>query len=90
METRKLLKIIIVLSIVGMAVDTLLSYNKITDSNVACEAGGGCDIVAGSIYSEIGDTGIPVSFLGFGAFLLFGILSAGALKGKTDGSKGDS
>ena len=80
MDSKTALKIIIILALAGMAVDALLTYNKITYSRIGCPAGGGCDIVTGSIYSEV--LGIPVSLLGMGAFIFFIILALLALNGK--------
>ena len=85
MDSQKIFKLIIVLSILGILVDGLLLYNKTTDSNVACEAGGGCDLVGGSIYSEI--AGIPVSVFGIGAFFVFALIGAAGLKGKLEPGK---
>lgn len=63
----------IVLAVLG-AVDALyLTYVKLAHAQAAfCQAGGGCDTVNASPYSEIG--GIPVALLGFGAFLLILLL----------------
>lgn len=77
MNSRTWLKLIIVLSLIGIGADALLTYNKLTDSAVGCAAGGGCDIVKGSIYSEF--MGIPVSLFGLGTFLFFIALSLLAL-----------
>lgn len=78
MDARGWLKLIIACSLLAIVADSVLTYNKLTDSAVGCAAGGGCDIVKGSIYSEL--FGIPVSLIGSGAFLLFIILAAAGLK----------
>ena len=66
------LKLIVVFSLIAIGADAMLTYNKLTDSAVGCPAGGGCDIVKGSIYSEF--FGIPVSLFGMGAFIAFLVL----------------
>ncbi|QQR93014.1 MAG: vitamin K epoxide reductase family protein [Candidatus Iainarchaeum archaeon] len=65
-------KLIIVFTLIAIGADAMLTYNKLTDSAVGCPAGGGCDIVKGSIYSEF--FGIPVSLFGMGAFIAFLVL----------------
>ena len=80
MDKMKGFQIIVVLSLLAIGADVLLTYNKVTDSAVGCQAGGGCDIVAGSIYSEF--MGIPVSLFGLAAFLFFILISILALYGK--------
>jgi uncharacterized membrane protein len=80
MNPKTALKIIIILSLAGMAVDSLLTYNKISYSRIGCPVGGGCDIVTGSIYSEF--FAIPVSLFGLGAFMFFIAASLLALNGK--------
>lgn len=67
------LKLIVVFSLIAIFADATLTYNKLTDSAVGCPAGGGCDIVKGSIYSEF--FGIPVSLFGMGAFIAFLVLA---------------
>ncbi len=69
MNARVWYYLIIVFSLLALFADGTLTYNKLTDSAVGCPAGGGCDIVKGSIYSEV--LGIPVSLIGMGAFLTF-------------------
>lgn len=73
MNRDQWLLLIIVFSLIGIGADALLTYNKLTDSAVGCAAGGGCDIVKGSIYSEF--MGIPVSIFGLGTFALFILLA---------------
>ena len=52
------------------ALDSIyLIYIKISHAQAAfCAPGGGCDIVNGSPFSEIG--GVPIAVLGLGAYLL--------------------
>ncbi len=77
--------LIIAFSLLALFADGTLTYNKLTDSAVGCPAGGGCDIVKGSIYSEI--FGIPVSLIGMGAFLSFIALALLGLKKKLSNEK---
>lgn len=63
----------IFLTFVGLGIDFILFYNKITYTSSACPIGGSCDFVNNSVYSEM--FGIPVSFFGLLAFAFFLILS---------------
>ncbi len=80
MDAKTALKIIIILSLAGMAVDSLLTYNKIYSEKIGCPIGGGCDIVASSPYSVF--LGIPVSVLGLGAYLFLFAVAILGLNGK--------
>lgn len=80
MDSRKALQIIVILALVGMALDAFLTFNKITLSRIGCPVGGGCDIVSNSPYSEF--FGIPVSIFGFGAFMFFMVAALLAINEK--------
>ncbi len=64
------------LVVVGLLVSGYLSYTRLTDTTLVClEASGfNCDVVQSSIYAKL--LGIPVSYLGFGAYLALGALLA--------------
>jgi len=80
MDSKSMIKIIIILALAGMAIDALLTYNKITYSKIGCPAGGSCDIVISSPYSEF--FGIPVSLYGMGAFIFFVFVGLLSLNGR--------
>ena len=63
----------IILAFMGLGVDFILFYNKITSNEVACPLGGSCNFVNNSVYSEI--LGIPVSVFGLLGFALFLVIS---------------
>ena len=85
MNYSKVFTAIILLALAGMSFDTLLTYNKVTSSSLGCQAGGGCDIVSGSIYSEF--FGVPVSLFGFSAFIAIFVIALLGLKGKLPAKK---
>jgi uncharacterized membrane protein len=56
------------LAILGTIDAVYLTYIKIAHERALfCEAGGGCDVVNSSPYSEL--FGVPISLLGLGAYL---------------------
>ena len=58
---------------IGLLDSIYLSWVKITQSEVYCGTSGQCETVNNSSYSEIG--GIPIAYLGLGAYLvIFGLL----------------
>jgi uncharacterized membrane protein len=67
-RTDMLRKISIILSIAGLIVAGYLVYLDVSGSTAAlCSAGGGCDTVRESRYSQIGP--IPVALIGVGGYL---------------------
>jgi uncharacterized membrane protein len=68
------LKIIIALSVIGIAISGYLLYTKITGYQSFCDFSPevSCDAVNQSPYSEFpANSGIPISGLGIAAFLIF-------------------
>jgi uncharacterized membrane protein len=63
---------------IGLLDSLYLSWSKITQQNVFCGTSGQCETVNNSPYSEIG--GVPIAFLGVGAYLV--ILALLYLDGK--------
>lgn len=59
-------KILIVLSVIGVADAIYLTYVKLQTGGI-CVAGAGCEIVNSSVYSQI--AGIPIAALGGLAYL---------------------
>jgi len=59
----------IILVVIGLAITGYLSYTKLTDTTTVCVESGSfnCDLVQHSIYSRL--LGIPVAYLGFGAYV---------------------
>ena len=58
----------IILSILGTLDAGYLSYVKFANAQIICGQYSGCETVNTSVYSEV--AGIPVAFLGAGAYLL--------------------
>ena len=54
-------------ALAGVAVAGYLTWAHFADSSVLCVAGGGCETVQESEYSEI--AGVPVAVLGLGAYV---------------------
>jgi uncharacterized membrane protein len=52
---------------IGLLDSIYLSWVKITHSEVYCGTSGQCETVSNSSYSEIG--GVPIAYLGLGAYL---------------------
>jgi uncharacterized membrane protein len=73
-QTDTLRRVSLVLVAVGLAITAYLCYVKLTNTNAVClEASGvSCEVVQSSAYSQI--LGIPIVYLGFGAYLLLGAL----------------
>jgi len=61
------------LTFMGLGIDFILFYNKITSNEVACPIGGSCNFVNNSVFSEM--FGIPVSVFGLLAFAFFLVIS---------------
>jgi uncharacterized membrane protein len=60
-------------ALAGIAVAGYLSWVHLDDAALVCVAGGGCETVQESEYAEV--AGIPVAFLGLGAYVvLFGLI----------------
>jgi uncharacterized membrane protein len=64
----------LVLVVIGLAITAYLSYVKLTNTNAVClqASGVSCEVVQNSAYSQI--MGIPIVYLGLGAYLLLGAL----------------
>ncbi len=74
----------IALAAVGLIVATYLTWLHFSDSQALCVAGGGCDTVRKSSYSEIATTGIPVALVGMCGYLtILGILTTEELAPRT-------
>jgi len=56
----------IILALIGLLDSVYLSYVKLAHSQVYCGTSGDCEAVANSPYAEI--AGIPIAFLGVGAY----------------------
>lgn len=82
MHDSRRYKLVLLLSVIGMAVTSYLMYQHYKPAGGAfCNVNEfiSCDVVNKSIYSEI--LGIPVSILGFGAYFILAFGSVAALKG---------
>ena len=66
----------LILVVIGLAITGYLSYTKLTDTTTVCVESGAfnCDMVQHSIYSRL--LGIPVAYLGFGAYVALIVLLA--------------
>jgi len=64
----------LVLVCVGLVISGYLSYVKLLDAPIYCSDDGtfSCGVVTNSRYSTLG--GIPVAYLGFGLYMLIGVL----------------
>lgn len=62
----------IVLAVIGLFDSAYLSYVKLVNSKVFCGGSNQCETVNNSPYSEI--AGIPIAYIGLGAFLVIGLL----------------
>jgi len=69
---QKLRMTTVVLAVIGLFDSAYLSYVKIVNSRVFCGGSNQCETVNNSPYSEI--AGIPIAYLGFGAYLVIGLL----------------
>jgi len=58
--------------VIGLLDAAYLSYVKVINSQVFCGTSQQCEIVNNSSYSEI--AGVPIAYLGFGAYLVIGLL----------------
>ncbi|MDP2666019.1 MAG: vitamin K epoxide reductase family protein [Candidatus Diapherotrites archaeon] len=67
--------VILVLALIGIGIDSILLYNKLSDTSTACPIGGNCDFVNNSVYSEM--FGIPVSVFGILGFAFFFLIAWG-------------
>ena len=61
----------------GIVVSGYLASKRLTGGSLACTRWAQCDVVNSSIYSKL--LGIPVSFIGLGAYLLLLALALAAL-----------
>ena len=61
----------------GIVVSGYLASKRLTGGSLACSRWAQCDVVNSSIYSKF--LGIPVSFIGLGAYLLLLALALAAL-----------
>ena len=64
---RRLLIAIGVISLIGIAVASYLTYTHYAGLNVVCPVSGGCETVQKSVYSKL--AGIPVAVLGLGGYI---------------------
>jgi uncharacterized membrane protein len=64
---RRLLIAITVVSLIGIAVATYLTYTHYAGINVVCPVSGGCETVQKSVYSKL--DGIPVAVLGLAGYI---------------------
>ena len=71
---RRLLIAIAVISLIGIAVATYLTYTHYAGLNVVCPVSGGCETVQKSVYSKL--AGIPVAVLGLAGYIAI-LLSLG-------------
>lgn len=64
----------LVLVFFGLLVSGYLSYIKLTDAPMQCIQGSvfNCDYVQNSAYSRL--AGIPIAWLGFGSYIVIGVL----------------
>lgn len=64
----------LVLVVIGLTVSGYLSYVKLVDTPMVCVQGSvfNCDFVTNSIYSRM--FGIPIAWLGFGMYIVVGLL----------------
>jgi uncharacterized membrane protein len=70
--TLRLVSLILV--VIGLGITGYLSYSHLTDTTTVCVESGAfnCDMVQHSIYSKL--AGIPVAYLGFGAYVALIVL----------------
>ena len=71
---RRLVIAIAVVSVIGIAVATYLTYTHYAGLNVVCPVSGGCETVQKSVYSKL--AGIPVAALGLAGYIAI-LLSLG-------------
>ena len=64
---RRLRIAIAVISLIGIAVATYLTYTHYAGLNVVCPVSGGCETVQKSVYSKL--DGIPVAVLGLAGYI---------------------
>ena len=64
---RRLVIAIAVVSVIGIAVATYLTYTHYAGLNVVCPVSGGCETVQKSVYSKL--AGIPVAVLGLAGYI---------------------
>ena len=74
---RPWLRVSAVLCGLGIVVSGYLASKRLTGGSLACTRWAQCDVVNSSIYSKF--LGIPVSFIGLGAYLLLLALALAAL-----------
>lgn len=55
------------LAIAGILVAAYLSWEHLSEANLLCAAGGGCDIVRQSAYSQV--AGVPVAVIGLVGYI---------------------
>lgn len=73
MSDRKLRIAAALVALVGIAIAGYLTWVHFDDAALVCVAGGGCETVQESDYSEI--AGVPLAALGLSAYLvLFGLV----------------
>lgn len=68
MTLKRMRRLAIGLTLVGLLDSIYLAWIKLTDNEIQCAGIGECDVVNSSTYSEIG--GIPIAMLGAAAYLL--------------------
>lgn len=64
---RRLVIAIAVISVIGIAVATYLTYTHYAGLNVVCPVSGGCETVQKSVYSKL--AGVPVAVLGLAGYI---------------------
>ena len=64
---RRLVIAVAVVSVIGIAVATYLTYTHYAGLNVVCPVSGGCETVQKSVYSKL--AGIPVAVLGLAGYV---------------------
>lgn len=74
MSDRSLRFAVAIVALAGIAVAGYLSWAHYADSTVVCVAGGGCETVQKSKYSEM--AGVPVAALGLVAYVVVLALTA--------------
>jgi len=74
---RPWLRVSAVLCGLGIVVSGYLASKRLTGGSLACTRWAQCDVVNNSLYSKF--LGIPVSFIGLGAYLLLLALALAAL-----------
>ena len=79
MSDRRLTLALGALAVTGVAISGYLTWVHYADAEALCLAGGGCETVQKSKYSEL--AGVPVAVLGLAGYLA--ILGSLAIRGET-------